>query len=339
MSATTEYTPELIERFYAKVSTVPTEQGCLEWMAYRDPLGYGGFNVGGKCVKAYRVAWEIVNGPIPAGLVVRHMCHNPQCVNPAHLLTGTQADNIHDMIRSGRFQNAPNTYVRPVKVKPTREERFYAKVSKTPTDTGCLEWTGVCNDKGYGRFTSGRNHQWFAHRFAWELVNGPIPDGMVIAHRCDNPRCCRIEHLFCCTQAENMHDMVAKGRHVSYPHKGERNSNAKVGTEQVLEIRSDLYSDWTLSEIAAHFGIGKSQVSNILNRTSWPHVEADRDAPYESGPVKGERHPGAKLTEQDVISIRSDLYIGWTFTAIGKQFGISRRQVSDILHRKRWTHI
>lgn len=69
-----------------------------------------------------------------------------------------------------------------------------------------------------------------------------------------------------------MHDMAEKGRHVSYPSKGEQNSNVKIGAQQVLEMRSDLYSGWTLTEIAEHFGIGKSQVSNILRRKAWTHI-------------------------------------------------------------------
>ena len=78
MPAMTQYTPELIERFYSKISKIPTEQGCLEWMAYHDAFGHGYFGIGnGRTERTHRIAWALVNGPIPAGLVIRHMCNNP----------------------------------------------------------------------------------------------------------------------------------------------------------------------------------------------------------------------------------------------------------------------
>lgn len=86
-----------------------------------------------------------------------------------------------------------------------------------PTTSGCLEWTGYTNVRGYGRIAfNGRTVG--AHRLAWELVNGPIPDGMNVLHHCDNPPCCNVGHLFLGTHADNSADMVAKGR--------QRNQNA-----------------------------------------------------------------------------------------------------------------
>src|SRR5690348_9330916 len=76
--------------------------------------------------------------------------------------------------------------VMPVQYTPSDRARFWAKVNKTPT---CWLWTGKPNTKGYGRF--GINYRIVAaHRFAWEITNGPIPDGLAVLHRCDNPPCC-----------------------------------------------------------------------------------------------------------------------------------------------------
>lgn len=321
-------TTEQIEIFYSKVGKTPTDTGCLEWLAGCYPTGYGCFGVGNHRNRlAHRIAWELANGPIPAGLVVRHMCHNRRCVNPAHLLIGTQADNIHDMIRAGRFQNAPNTYVRPV--KPTTEELFYAKVSKTPTDTGCLEWLGSRNPDGYGKFGIERKSR-YAHRVAWELVNGPIPDRMVIRHFvCSNPACCNVDHLRLGTTSENMCDMDTDGHR----------PNTKLTDAQVLEIRSPLYRDWKLADIAQHFGITVSDVSCILRRKTWVHLDATQDAPREGGSAKGERHCRAKLTAAQVLEIRSDLYSDWRQVDIARHFGIAHGQVSAILLRKAWKHI
>jgi len=77
--------------------------GCLIWMAgVCPPLGHGAIKINGVTVGAHRRAWELVNGPIPAGLVIRHKCDVPPCINPAHLCLGTQADNIADKESRGR---------------------------------------------------------------------------------------------------------------------------------------------------------------------------------------------------------------------------------------------
>lgn len=79
-----------------------TPSGCWEWNGARHRHGHGVVRINSKNHQAHRVAWEQVNGPVPAGKIVRHSCDNPPCVNPDHLLVGTQRDNIHDMIQRGR---------------------------------------------------------------------------------------------------------------------------------------------------------------------------------------------------------------------------------------------
>jgi hypothetical protein len=88
-------------------------------------------------------------------------------------------------------------------------ERFWAYVQKTAS---CWVWTGTQSDNGYGRIW-GKGRHIKAHRFSWELHNGPIPEGMHVCHKCDTPACVNPEHLFLGTASDNMRDMVAKGRH------------------------------------------------------------------------------------------------------------------------------
>jgi hypothetical protein len=91
----------------------------------------------------------------------------------------------------------------------TEKERFWSKVDK---NGDCWEWTGTLSSGGYGRFRShGRLVN--AHRFSWEDKFGPAPTGLYVCHRCDNPRCVRVEHLFLATPSENEKDCVRKGRH------------------------------------------------------------------------------------------------------------------------------
>lgn len=91
----------LDERFWAKVRRDPT--GCWEWTGYRHyRWGYGHIAVNRKVQNAHRVAWELTEGEIPAGLLVLHRCDNPPCCRPAHLFLGTHDDNMKDMARKGR---------------------------------------------------------------------------------------------------------------------------------------------------------------------------------------------------------------------------------------------
>lgn len=83
---------------------------CLVWTGHRSREGYGYIKVAGKSPRgAHRVAWELENGPVAAGLVVRHKCDNPPCVKLDHLELGTHQDNVNDMIARGRahWQKTP----------------------------------------------------------------------------------------------------------------------------------------------------------------------------------------------------------------------------------------
>ena len=86
--------------------------------------------------------------------------------------------------------------------------RFWSKVDKTNT---CWVWKAFKNDSGYGLFSIKR-HMYRAHRIAWELTNGQIPDGIEVCHHCDNPACVRPDHLFLGTQNDNIQDGINKGR-------------------------------------------------------------------------------------------------------------------------------
>jgi hypothetical protein len=78
-------------------------RGCWICRAgYKEKHGYRMFKLLGRRIRAHRVAFMATKGLIPKGMVVRHTCDNPECINPAHLLLGTRKDNSHDMSVRGR---------------------------------------------------------------------------------------------------------------------------------------------------------------------------------------------------------------------------------------------
>lgn len=102
------------------------------------------------------------------------------------------------------------TGVYPRRSKPLAE-RFWEKVRKSD---GCWEWTGSRNAAGYGKLSEGAagSPRLRAHRVSWELANGPVPAGLWVLHRCDNPPCVRPDHLWLGTRLDNMQDCARKGR-------------------------------------------------------------------------------------------------------------------------------
>lgn len=139
--------------------------------------------------------------------------------------------------------------------------RFLTKVDKTED---CWLWTASRGYNGYGKFRhDGRDKR--AHRVAYELFVGPISPGKQVCHRCDVRHCVNPTHLFLGTNADNLADMVSKGRLPL----GTDRPNAKLNEELVLYIRS---SDKNGTELAKELGVGQPLVSRIRRSKLWQHV-------------------------------------------------------------------
>lgn len=159
---------------------------------------------------------------------------------------------------------------------PTVQERFWSKVA-VDADAACWDWTRSTGTSGYGQFMVVAGKLVRAHRVAWALINGPIPDGAVIRHTCDRPICCNPAHLLHGSQADNVRDAVERGRARggSVPRPGELSPTHKISTEQALDIRARRAANTaSCAELAVEYGIHRSQVSRIATGHRWAHLEA-----------------------------------------------------------------
>lgn len=99
----------------------------------------------------------------------------------------------------------------PKQSKAKSVERFWSRVDQSAGRLACWPWTGSTKEKGYGQtYFMGKVVR--THRLAFELENGPVPNGLMVCHFCDNPICCNPWHLTAATAKDNTQDMIHKGR-------------------------------------------------------------------------------------------------------------------------------
>lgn len=170
----------------------------------------------------------------------------------------------HDVKRGYAKYCSRQCYGLHLRALPKRslESRFWQRVD---TSGECWIWQGGRDTSGYGKLTPDSR----AHRISWELNVGPVPEGLWVLHRCDNPPCVRPDHLFLGTLQDNVADMVSKGRGVA----GVRHPMAKVTPEIVLAIRTR-YSAGNVTQhaLAREYGLVQSQISHIVRGKQWSSV-------------------------------------------------------------------
>jgi hypothetical protein len=113
---------------------------------------------------------------------------------------------------------------------------------------------------------------WGAHRLAYALTHGAIPNGLFVCHRCDNPKCCNPKHLFLGTPLDNVSDCVRKGRRAKtkgHYNDGAANSHAKLSGDDVGAIRRRVASGERQTAIAKEFGVDKGTVWRLVHGRTW----------------------------------------------------------------------
>jgi len=159
--------------------------------------------------------------------------------------------------------------LRSSKNKPKNfADYFWSKANKTDT---CWIWTaGKSNRKNnYGAFWS-ESGTVAAHRYAHKLINGPIPKGIQVLHRCDNPPCVRPSHLFLGTNKDNVEDRVRKGR--TGPRCGSFNGNSRLSENKVIQIRRLLLQGIAKTKIAKKYKVSDTCIRHIAQGITWTSV-------------------------------------------------------------------
>lgn len=178
----------------------------------------------------------------------------------------------------------------------------------------CWPWEGGRDKKDYGVIWRRGRHV-FAHRHAWAMWFGSIPEGLCVLHKCDNPPCVNPWHLFLGTRTDNVHDCIAKGRR--------------------RPARGDAHGSHTHPESRPR--------GNANGARTHPETRARGDTHgWHTHPEKiprGEAHGQAKITEKAVIEMRRLCAAGMTFTALGKMFSVGRNTAQRAVTGKNWAHV
>lgn len=144
-----------------------------------------------------------------------------------------------------------------------RRAAFFAKIDQSGE---CWEWLGR-KYRGYGEYGSDNPRR--AHRIMWTMENGPIPDGKVIMHKCDNPGCVNPDHLSLGTQADNIADAKKKNRTA----RGNGIKNSRLDEKKVRVIRARYGLRLNIEDLAKMFDVAPTTIHAVLQRRTWRHVQ------------------------------------------------------------------
>lgn len=229
-----------------KYSQPDAATGCRLWTGKLTKGGYGRLWYEGRPQIAHRLAYAAARGEIGSQLLLSHTCGRLECINPDHL------------IRVTRSENSKARWAR----EPSVEERLAAYSERN--ENGCLIWKRRRDRNGYGVIAY-RGVARLAHRVAYEVACGPIPDGLMVCHHCDTPACVNPDHFFLGTAADNAADMVSKGRH--NPKYGADHWRTKLTNGQVLSLVEEARSArrGEINDIAMRYGVSHSHVCKLRN--------------------------------------------------------------------------
>lgn len=242
------------------VAKPPGHPQCFGWAGKIDKYGTAQFSWTDpdgryRTGSAIRWLWQQYRGSLSADQALRNTCGWSACQ------------------RLGHWQ----ILERPRGLTPA--ERYEARIDRSGGPLACHEWQQKGRDKnGYGILTwreDGRSVTVRAHRFGWELLHGPLQPQEMVLHRCDNPPCQNSEHWFVGSNADNMADMVAKGRQRAIS--GETHHRARLTDAQVAQARSRYTGErGQIAALAREYGMSQRGMSRLLKGERRQSTVGDR---------------------------------------------------------------
>lgn len=215
-------------------------------------------------------------------------------------------------------------------------EDFWSYVDIRSLDE-CWAWQRGTTSGGYGSLVNpmtGRRTT--AHRLAYELKHGPVSKELVVCHSCDNRICCNPHHLWVGTQADNIRDMVQKGRNLV----GDAAGAHKLTLEGVKSIFALYEAGEGMAEIGRRVGIGEVQVGRILSGKQWKHIARPvMNRPIERKVLRGVDHAQSKLTDDKVRVIRKRITAGDAIRDIAADFHVSISAIRHVRSGRVWRHV
>lgn len=173
----------------------------------------------------------------------------------------------------GLVKGEPQRYIKghqhAAVIRQSFSDRFWSHVDIDPA--GCWLWASRQFKEGYGSIDEGgrNSKRLHAHRVAWELTNGAIPDGLCVLHKCDVPACCNPSHLFLGTRLDNNRDKVEKRRQA----KGETHSRHRLTDQEVLYVREQVSLGYsTIRELSNLFDVSYNTIRYIVKGKTWKHI-------------------------------------------------------------------
>lgn len=148
---------------------------------------------------------------------------------------------------------------------------LHQMLQEIPDGDRCLGWTRRKTRYGYGQIHDG-TRQIGAHRVSYMLAKGPIPEGLIVCHKCDNRGCVRPDHLFLGTYLDNVRDCMAKGRFNKADQRGSKNNGGKLTEDDVKDIRKYYSLGVRAVTLGKEYGVDRCHITKIVKRDLWTHI-------------------------------------------------------------------
>ncbi|MEG4859270.1 HNH endonuclease [Microcoleus sp. K1-B6] len=335
--------------------------GCINWQGSKFGNGYGRKWIDGKTVLVHRLVLESkIAGFLGSGYFGCHTCDNRSCINPAHLVVGTAAENTGQMI--GRDRKTPRRKSIPgigiLSIAQLREiqtkylsgtiknhlAKEYGVQHETITkilqtnipdnfttvspnflgeiqDSGCIIFSGGKDGQGYGRYWKNGKLKSVTRAVLAEKLGYELPTSMDACHTCDNPSCINPEHLWAGTRTQNLLDASKKGRTQGKSHPL---SNAKLDWEKVREIRQKLAAGERMKDVAQEYSVGRKTIHDIKYHVTWKEAGEEVPVPRMGG------YLDRKLTFEQALEVRKRIRARESISKIADDFGVSSSVISDI---------